>query len=68
MPIYEYWCESCQKVFAKLQRMGAGETETVCPDCGGSRVTKQISACAVGRSGAAGGQPVSAPSCSPGGG
>ena len=68
MPMYEYWCESCRKVFVKLQRMGAGAAETVCPDCGGNRVTKQISACAIGSSIAGGGAPLAGPSCGLGGG
>ena len=68
MPIYEYWCETCQKTFSKLQKMGAGEAETNCPECGGNKVTKQISACAIGGSTGGGGFAPSGPACGMGGG
>ncbi len=67
MPMYEYWCESCQQNFTKLQRMGTKEAETLCPICGGGKVTKRISACAIGGS-SSGGFPASGPTCGMGGG
>jgi putative FmdB family regulatory protein len=35
MPVYEYECSGCQKVFEMQQRM-ADAPISVCPDCGGS--------------------------------
>lgn len=68
MPIYEYWCATCQKSFAKLQKMGTGESETVCPECGSREVKKQISACAIGGGAGGGGFAPSGPACGMGGG
>lgn len=65
MPIYEYLCEACNETFSVLQKMGATEQETTCPKCGGNRVKKQISACAVGSGAPAG---TAGPACSVGGG
>ncbi|WP_298266541.1 zinc ribbon domain-containing protein [Geobacter sp.] len=62
MPIYEYLCEACGENFSRLQKMGAGEADTVCPKCGSREVRKRISACTVGSGASAG------PSCSVGGG
>jgi len=34
MPLYEYRCESCQKVFEAYKRL-SDKAEEACPDCGG---------------------------------
>lgn len=41
MPVYEYECDACQKVFELQQRI-SDKALTVCPQCGGS-VRKLIS-------------------------
>jgi putative FmdB family regulatory protein len=41
MPVYEYECSGCQKIFEIQQRI-ADAPVSVCPDCGGS-VRKLIS-------------------------
>jgi len=41
MPVYEYECNGCQKVFEVQQRI-ADAPVSVCPDCGGT-VRKLIS-------------------------
>lgn len=41
MPVYEYQCKSCEKVFEIQQKM-SDDPLTVCPDCGGE-VKKLIS-------------------------
>ncbi|MDR2550708.1 MAG: zinc ribbon domain-containing protein [Desulfobulbus sp.] len=41
MPVYEYECSGCQKIFEVQQRM-ADKPISVCPTCGGS-VRKLIS-------------------------
>lgn len=42
MPIYEYRCEECGKVFEELV---FGETQVVCPDCSSTKTAKLMSAC-----------------------
>ncbi len=34
MPIYEYKCSNCGKVFDAFQRVGDNGAELSCPDCG----------------------------------
>ena len=34
MPIYEYRCEACGKVFEELVMSAGCEEETACPECG----------------------------------
>lgn len=65
MPIYEYVCESCGELFAKLQKMGAGEGEITCQKCGSVNVKRRISGCSIGGGGEKG---ASSPVCGLGGG
>ena len=44
MPIYEYRCRECGEKFEKLVRFGTSTSEIKCPECGGRRVEKLISA------------------------
>lgn len=41
MPIYEYKCEDCGKIFEKMQRMS--DPAPVCESCLSERVSKLIS-------------------------
>ncbi|HWT23035.1 MAG TPA: zinc ribbon domain-containing protein [Solirubrobacteraceae bacterium] len=51
MPIYEYRCESCAERFEELVRRP--DDPVACPECGGTRAERLISAFAgVGTSGA----------------
>lgn len=34
MPIYEYYCEKCDKVFESLQSIARSDEPVPCPDCG----------------------------------
>jgi putative FmdB family regulatory protein len=34
MPIYEYYCEHCDKVFEALRSIAASAERRPCPDCG----------------------------------
>jgi putative FmdB family regulatory protein len=43
MPIYEYQCRKCEKVFEKFQRIGEGGEKLVCPYCGEKKPEKIIS-------------------------
>ena len=64
MPIYEYRCKECGKVFSKLQRMGATAEGIICPACGSSDVERMVSSFASSSGGASVGAGASAPSCS----
>lgn len=33
MPLYEYYCASCQKVFETLRPAAEADTATTCPAC-----------------------------------
>lgn len=47
MPIYEYRCESCDAQFEELTSAAAA-ARVRCPQCSGARVTRLLSAFAVG--------------------
>ncbi len=33
MPIYEYRCKACKKVFEVIQKAGEGSDDVSCPSC-----------------------------------
>ncbi|MCU0722721.1 MAG: zinc ribbon domain-containing protein [Planctomycetes bacterium] len=43
MPIYEFVCEPCDKVFEVLFRSMDERKKVTCPDCGGDKVRKKLS-------------------------
>ncbi len=43
MPIYEYRCDSCDKIFEKL--VFREDEEISCPNCGDTRVQRVLSVC-----------------------
>ncbi|MDH5458777.1 MAG: zinc ribbon domain-containing protein [Nitrospinota bacterium] len=43
MPLYEYYCEDCQKGFTLLQSASVNKEETVCSECSSSNVSPQMS-------------------------
>jgi putative FmdB family regulatory protein len=47
MPIYEYICNDCNKEFEILTLSSRSKEQVVCPECGGSRVKKLLSAGAI---------------------
>jgi putative FmdB family regulatory protein len=51
MPIYEYWCASCQRKVSIFYRSFSTVEAPVCPRCGGSALTRAISRVAVLRHG-----------------
>jgi len=64
MPIYEYACKPCGKVFEELIIRKADETEVRCPKCKSSSVSRLVSRPAPSKS--AGGQTSSpASACGP---
>ena len=50
MPIYEYKCPSCNHRFSVLQRMGEGNENLSCEECGTPKPLKQFSSFAAGGS------------------
>jgi putative FmdB family regulatory protein len=34
MPLYEYYCERCEKVFEALRSLHESDAAVPCPDCG----------------------------------
>lgn len=46
MPIYEYACGKCGKLFEELVFSSADEAGIVCPACGAARPGRCLSACA----------------------
>jgi len=67
MPIYEYYCDDCQKPFEVFVRSISVLVTPVCPDCGGQHVEKEATAAsAVGLSRASSFGTASA-SCAPSG-
>ncbi len=43
MPIYEYRCRKCEKVFEKIQKVEEGGKSLKCPCCGGGKLEKILS-------------------------
>jgi putative FmdB family regulatory protein len=52
MPIYEFLCPACNRVYSFLARGEAGDRQPTCPRCGATDLVKQISRFAVVRGGA----------------
>ncbi len=43
MPIYEYLCRKCGKIFEKIQKINEGGDHLNCPYCGGRKLEKVLS-------------------------
>lgn len=61
MPIYEYVCVQCNQQFELLVR---GDEKPACPECGGTRVAKQLSVPSA-HSGTGGNSPSCPSECDP---
>jgi putative FmdB family regulatory protein len=58
MPIYEYLCPTCNRIYSFLSRSAAGEHRPTCPRCGATNLEKRVSRFAFVRgAGTAGGKP-----------
>lgn len=69
MPIYEYRCKDCGKVFARLQTIANPTKTTPCPACGSDQTGRILSTFAAGSSSAGtGSRPSAAAGCGGGGG
>ena len=49
MPIFEFYCPDCHRIFTFLSRRAAGSKVPPCPRCGKSRLARQVSRFAVSR-------------------
>lgn len=49
MPIYEFACPKCRKIFNFLSKKVAPDRLPACPKCGHRKLTKQVSAFALSR-------------------
>ena len=47
MPIYEYLCPACRRIFSFLSASSQPKQLPVCPRCGGTKLRKQVSRFAV---------------------
>lgn len=47
MPIYEFACSKCRKIFSFLSKGAATKNKPVCPKCGNKRLSKEVSAFAM---------------------
>ncbi|HPT27651.1 MAG TPA: zinc ribbon domain-containing protein [Bryobacteraceae bacterium] len=54
MPMYEYRCANCGRLYEQLRRMSEADEGLRCPYCESDDVKRQVSACAVRSSGGAG--------------
>lgn len=55
MPVYEFLCEDCNRVFSFFARTAAAsKRKAKCPKCGGMKMTRVLSRFAVTRKGAGG--------------
>ncbi len=65
MPIYEYACTSCGKVFEAFILRQSDASEVACPACQAREVSRQMSRPAAARTGGSGGSGGPPPSCGP---
>ena len=54
MPLYEYQCCSCGKMFEMLRRMKDADADLECPHCHSNKVERQFSTFAAGGCGTTG--------------
>jgi putative FmdB family regulatory protein len=49
MPIYEFACPKCRKIFSFLSKRVSHDRSPVCPKCGNKKLSKQVSRFAMSR-------------------
>ena len=54
MPLYEYRCGNCGKVFEILRRIKDADSDLECPDCCSKKVERILSTFAAGACGSSG--------------
>jgi putative FmdB family regulatory protein len=68
MPIYEFKCRECSKVFERICFTGDDESDIACPACEGKGVDRLLSCFSSVSSGSERSQALSSSGCSSGGG
>ena len=48
MPMYEYRCQDCGKLYEQLRRMSDADRDLECPHCASAKVERQLSCFAAG--------------------
>jgi putative FmdB family regulatory protein len=43
MPIYEYVCQDCEKIFETIRQMDQSDTPIACSACGGEHTRRKLS-------------------------
>jgi putative FmdB family regulatory protein len=51
MPVYDYKCQKCGKVFEKFIRSLSAAAEVKCEKCGSAKVKKMVTCCAISSGG-----------------
>jgi putative FmdB family regulatory protein len=51
MPVYEYKCKKCGKIFESFRWASEESTEEVCPKCGSKETERQLSVFSSGSGG-----------------
>jgi len=51
MPVYDYKCRKCGKVFEKFLRSLAAASTVTCEKCGSAKVEKLVTCCAISSGG-----------------
>ena len=67
MPIYEYECKKCGKIFEVYQRLSDKAEDIKCPICGAEKPAKRVSSISSCGSGYSSGYGSSSGSCGSGG-
>jgi putative FmdB family regulatory protein len=65
MPIYEYACSPCGKVFEELILRKSDEDDLACPACKSAEVSRLMSRPSAARTGGSGGSGGPPPNCGP---
>ncbi len=65
MPIYEYACARCGKIFEDLVVQKSDADAVRCPQCGSQKVERQMSRPAASRTGGSGGGARGGSGCGP---
>jgi putative FmdB family regulatory protein len=54
MPLYEYHCRNCGKIFELLRRMQDADSDVECPRCHAEKIERQFSTFATAGCGGSG--------------
>ena len=67
MPLYEYYCMDCRKLFDVLRPMSQADAPIRCQSCEGERTRRTLSLFATQTAGGSSGQPAQGGGCGCGG-